>query len=361
MKVAPYPLPKPPKSDKPMADNPNGEKYPFADEGVTNGIREATLTAKPYPIKGWFVYSTNILYALPNPAETLKAIDKLDLLVVIDTMPSEITGYADVVLPEVTFFERYEQLQVGYGRRGWTSLRQPVMPAPQDQRPNWWIAKQLAAKLGIPECLPFADIEDFLRFRVEKSGMNWAELKRDGVIMAKPEPIYVEDGAELRFDTPSGKVEFWSDQLQAKGFDPVPRYTPPAKGPDGYLPLITGRAPVHTFSRTQNNPILYQLMRENEVWVNSATAAKAGLANGEYVQLKNQDGVVSNRIRVKATQRISPDCVYMVYGFGHTSKPLHNAYLKGANATQLTTRYVTDPLMGGTSLHSNFVTFLKGA
>ena len=191
--------------------------------------------------------------------------------------------------------------------------------------------------------------------------MNWAELKRDGVIMAKPEPIYVEDGAELRFDTPSGKVEFWSDQLQAKGFDPVPRYTPPAKGPDGYLPLITGRAPVHTFSRTQNNPILYQLMRENEVWVNSATAAKAGLANGEYVQLKNQDGVVSNRIRVKATQRISPDCVYMVYGFGHTSKPLHNAYLKGANATQLTTRYVTDPLMGGTSLHSNFVTFVKGA
>jgi thiosulfate reductase/polysulfide reductase chain A len=361
MKVAPYPLPKPPKSDKPMADNPNGEKYPFADEGITNGIREATLTAKPYPIKGWFVYSTNILYALPNPAETLKAIDNLDLLVVIDTMPSEITGYADVVLPEVTFFERYEQLLVGNGRRGWTSLRQPVMPAPHEQKPNWWIAKQLAAKLGIPECLPFADIEEYLRFRVESSGMSWAELKRDGVIMGKPAPIYVEDGAELKFDTPSGKVEFWSDQLQAKGFDPVPRYTPPAKAPDGYLPLITGRAPVHTFSRTQNNPLLYQLMRENEVWVNAATAAKAGLANGQYVRLKNQDGVVSNRIRVKATQRISPDCVYMVYGFGHTSKQLRNAYMKGANATQLTTRYVTDPIMGGTSLHSNFVTFVKEA
>ena len=85
MNVAPYPLPKPPKSDKPMADNPNGDKYPFADEGITNGIREATLTGKPYPIKGWFVYSTNILYALPNPAETLKAIDALDLLVVVDT------------------------------------------------------------------------------------------------------------------------------------------------------------------------------------------------------------------------------------------------------------------------------------
>ncbi|HQR12718.1 MAG TPA: molybdopterin-dependent oxidoreductase, partial [Casimicrobiaceae bacterium] len=361
MKVAPFPLPKPPKSDKPMADNPNGEKYPFADEGITNGIREATLTGKPYPIKGWFIYSTNILYALPNPAETLKAIDKLDLLVVIDTMPSEIAGYADVVLPEVTFFERYEQLMVGNGRRGWTALRQPVMPAPQDQKPNWWIAKQLANKLGIPECLPFSDIEEYLRYRVEKSGLSWMELKRDGVIMGPPAPIYVEDGVQLVFDTPSGKVEFFSEQLQAKGFDPVPRYTPPAKAPDGYLPLITGRAPVHTFSRTQNNPLLHQLMPENEVWVNAATAAKAGVANGQYVKLRNQDGVVSNYIRVKATQRVRPDCVYMVYGFGHTSKKMRNAYMRGANATQLTTRYVTDPLMGGTSLHSNFVTFVKDA
>ncbi len=359
MKVAPYPLPKPPKSDKPLADNPYGEKYPFADEGITNGIREATLTGKPYPIKGWFVYSTNILYAMPNPAETLKAIDNLDLLVAIDTMPSEITGYADVVLPESTFFERHDQLLVGWGRRGWTSLRQPVMPSPHDQKPNWWIAKQLAAKLGIPECLPFKDIEEYLRFRVESSGLDWAELKREGVIMGKPDPIYVEDGAPMTFDTPSGKVEFWSDQLKAKGFDPVPRYTPPAKPPEGYLPLITGRAPMHTFGRTQNNPLLYQLMSENELWVNAATAAKAGLANGQYVKLRNQDGAVSNRIRVKATQRIRSDCVYMVYGFGHTSKAMRNAYLKGADATQLTTRYVTDPLMGGTSLQSNFVTFVK--
>jgi thiosulfate reductase/polysulfide reductase chain A len=361
MDVAPYPLPKPPKSARPMADNPNGEKYPFADEGITTGIREATITAQPYPIKGWFVYSTNLLYALPNPAETLKAIDALDLLVVIDTMPSEITGYADVVLPEVTFLERYEQLNVGSGRRGWTSLRQPVMPPPHDQKPNWWIAKELAKKLGIPECLPFADIEEFLRYRVEKSGMSWDELKREGVILGKPEPIYVEDGAELKFDTPSGKVEFWSDQLNAKGFDPVPKYTPPKSPPEGFLPLITGRAPVHTFDRTQNNPLLFNLMRENEVWVNADTASKAGLVNGQYVLLKNQDGAVSNRIKVKATQRIRPDCVYMVYGFGHTSKDLKSAYLRGANATQLTTRYVTDPLMGGTSLHSNFVTFVKEA
>jgi len=361
MKVAPYPLPKYPASDKPLADNPNGERYPFADEPVTTGIRETTLTGKPYPIKGWFVYSSNILMALPNQAETLKAIDNLDLLVVIDTLPSEITGYADVVLPEVTFLERHDELLVGFGRRGWTSLRQPVMPAPHDQKPGWWMAKQLAEKLGIGECMPFKDMEEYLRTRVEKSGMSWDELKRDGVIMGPPQPIYVDDGAELVFDTPSKKVEFWSDQLAAKGFDPVPKYTPPDKAPEGFFPLLTGRSPVHTFSRTQTNPLLQDMMRENEIWVNTATAAAAGLKNGQYVRLKNQDGVTSNRIRVKATQRIRPDCLYMVYGFGHTSKMLKGAYLKGASAAGLNTKYKTDPLMGGTSIHGNFVTFVKEA
>ena len=168
--------------------------------------------------------------------------------------------------------------------------------------------------------MPFADIEEYLRYRVEKSGMSWDELKRDGVILGKPEPIYVEDGAELTFDTPSGKVEFWSRPAEGEGLRPGAEVHAAGTPPEGFLPLITGRAPVHTFSRTQNNPLLFDLMRENEVWVNADTASKAGLANGQYVQLKNQDGVVSNRVRVKATQRIRPDCVYMVYGFGHTSK-----------------------------------------
>jgi len=361
MKVAPYPLPKYPKSDRPMADNPNGERYPFADEGITTGIRDATISGKPYPIKGWFVYSSNLLYALPNAKETLDAIDKLDLMVVVDTMPAEITGYADVVLPEAMFLERHDELLTSYGRQGWVSLRQPVVEAPDGQKPGWWIAKELAGRLGIPECMPFKDMEEYLRFRVEKSGLSWEELQHDGVIMGKPVPVFVEDGATITFDTPSKKVEFWSQQLADKGFDPVPKYKPLASAPEGHFRLITGRAPVHTFSRTQNNPLLHDLMPTNEVWVNADTAAKLGLANGQQVKLRNQDGAVSNAVKVKATQRIRPDTVYMVYGFGHTRPELRLAYGRGANAAQLLTKYETDPLMGGTSLHSNFVTFVKEA
>ncbi len=356
-----YPLPKPPKSNKPMADNPDGERYPFADEAVTTGLRETTLTGKPYPIKGWFVYSTNIMNALPNEAETIKAIQNLDLMVVIDTVPSEIAGYADVILPETVFLERYDELLAGYGRRGWLALRQPVVKPPGEQKPMWWIAKELAAQLGIPECMPFKDMREYLAWRVEKGGYSFAKLEKEGVFLADKKPITVDEGLELSFDTPSGKIEFWSEQLAKRGYDPVPKYTKPLEAPTGYFRLVTGRSPVHTFSRTQSNPLLTSLMRENELWVNTATATKLAVRNGSYVRLKNQDGVVSNPIRVKATQRIRPDTLYMVYGFGQRNTMARFGSGRGASAAQLNTRYATDPLMGGTSLHANFVTLVKEA
>ncbi len=63
---------------------------------------------------------------------------------------------------------------------------------------------------------------------------------------------------------------------------------------------------------------------------------------------------MSNRIQVKATERIRPECVYMVHGFGHTSKGLRFAFGKGASDSKLITRYKTDPLMGGTGDECEF-------
>ncbi|MCK7535188.1 MAG: hypothetical protein MZV63_31490 [Marinilabiliales bacterium] len=49
--------------------------------------------------------------------------------------------------------------------------------------------------------------------------------------------------------------------------------------PDGYYRLIYGRAPMHTFSRTSNNPNLTDLMDENTVWVNPKVAKEWDLKN----------------------------------------------------------------------------------
>ncbi len=350
-----YPYPPYPKPARPAADNP-GNKYPFADEGISTGIRDATISGQPYPIKGWMVYSTNLIYSLPSPPETIRAIQNLDFLAVIDTVPCEIAGWADVVLPESIYLERYDDLLTDPFKQPYIALRQPVVDAPADQKPNWWIAKTLAEKLGLGAYYPWKDIEEYLAWRVKAASCNFEQLKRDGVILGAKQPIYFEDGAPAVFDTPSKKIEFYSVQLQKAGFDPVPRYTRPDPGPPGSYRLLYGRAPMHTFSRTQTNPLLMDLESENSVWLNATEASRLGFKNGDYVRLRNQDGVLSNRIVVKATERIRPDCVYMVHGFGHTAKGLRGAVGKGASDTQLMTRYKTDPLMGGTGLHVNFVT-----
>ncbi len=360
MDVPGYPYPPYPKSKKGKVDNPDN-KYPFAHETITSGIREATLTGKPYPIKSWFVYATNLLHALPNEEETIRAINNLDLLVVIDIIPSEITGYADVVLPESVYLERHDDLNVEWFREPFVALRQPVMESPYDTKPNWWMAKRLAELLGLGHFYPWNTIEEYLRYRIEAAGLNFDQLKKDGIIRGERQPIFFSEGIPAEFSTPSGKIEFYSVQLAQAGFDPVPVYTKPAEPPPGSFRLLYGRSPVHSFSRTQSNRLLSEMMDENEVWINADIARRMGVRTGEYVRLKNQDGTVSNKVKVLATERIRTDCVYMVHGFGHTSKALRHAFGKGASDAQLITRYVNDPLMGGTAMNVNFVTIESAA
>ena len=150
------------------------------------------------------------------------------------------------------------------------------------------------------------------------------------------------------FPTPERQDRVLLDAAGGDGFDPVPKYTPPAPPPPGSFRLLFGRAPVHSFGRTQSNPLLAEMMDENEVWLNADVARRAGLQTGDRVRLRNQDGVVSLPVKVMATERIRPDCVYMVHGFGHTAVRLRRAFGKGASDAQLVTRYATDPLMGGT-------------
>lgn len=355
MPIPDYPYPDYPTPARPKVDNP-GHQYPFATEAITTGIRNATITGEPYPIKGWLVYATNLLQSLPSRDETIRAIQNLDLLVVVDVVPSEIAGWADVVLPEAGYLERYDDLHTGPFKRPFVGLRQPVVDPPHGQKPNWWIAKRLAEKLGLGAYFPWEHIEQYLRHRVEEAGLNWEELKAKGVIVGEQEPLYFQDGATAEFDTPSTKIEFYSDQLATAGFDAVPRFTPPQEPPAGSYRLLSGRAPVHTFASTQTNPLLMDLMGENVLWLNQAEARRLGIANSDRVRLRNQDGVLSEPIRVKATQRIRPDCVYMVHGFGHTAKGMSRAFGRGASTAQLVTRYATDPLMGGTAINVNFVT-----
>jgi thiosulfate reductase/polysulfide reductase chain A len=357
-----FSLPPFPRSTRGRADGA-GTRFPLASEeqGVTNGLIEATVTGKPYPIKGWVVYGQNVLESIPERPRTLQAIKNLDFLVVVDLLPMEQANHADLVLPEATYLERYDMPQiVESAKRPYIALRQPAVEPLYETKPGWWIAKQMARRLGAEAYFPWDTPEQHLAKLVEPMHVTVNELQALGAVALEGRPYIDErlpkDGP--LFPTESGKIELYSPILEQLGFDPLPRYVPVEDPPLGYFRLIYGRAPVHSFARSQNNAVLDALMPENTAWINSEAARELGVSEGQEVVLENQDGVKGLPVRVRATPGIRRDCLYMVHGFGHQSRALRLAYHRGASDTNLMTRVRLDPIMGGTGMRVNFVRVL---
>jgi thiosulfate reductase/polysulfide reductase chain A len=350
----PFPVPKRGRADG------AGTTYPLASEeqGLTNGLVEATRTAKPYPIKGWIVYGQNVLQSIPQRQNTFEAIAKLDWLAVVDLLPVEQTRWADLVLPEATYLERYDPPHiVESALRPFVAVRQPAVAPMYDSRPGWWIAKQMARRLGLEAYFPWKDPDDHLARLTAPLHINLGELKARGAVAFDGRP-YIEDRTPADgplFPTASGKIELASGILKDLGADPLPRYTAWPDPPPGWLRLLYGRAPVHSFARSENNATLHGLMPENAVWINNELARAMGLAAGDRVVLENQDGAATAPVTVYLTPGIRKDCVYMVHGFGQKAPGLTKANGRGASDTELITRVQIDPLMGGTGMRVNFV------
>ncbi len=338
-----------PRQEFPLATAPCA--YDVADASLKRGASEPTVRA-------WIVYGCNVPMTLPNMAQTIEAMKALDFVVAVDTSPAEVTGYADVVLPENTYLERYDELEASPYRVPYVALRQPVVKSLYESKPGWEIARGLAQRLGVAQYFPWKDAEAYLRARVEKSKLSWEQLKADGVITGAPGPIYDESPA-LTFKTKSGKIELYSQALADVGLPPLPDYEPPEEPPAGYFRLLFGRSPVHTFSRTTNNARLLEIVPENELWMNAEMAKVLGLANGQRVMLENQDSVKTGPIKLRVTERLRQDCVYMVHGFGRENRKLTRGYGKGAADSRLVTRVKRDPVMGGTGMNVNFVTVYR--
>jgi thiosulfate reductase / polysulfide reductase chain A len=362
IKFPEFPRPEYPKPAWSWQDTLNG-RYPLAKEAVTNTIIEASIpeAGKEHQIRGWIIAGTNLVASVPLKKQLLKAMQSLELIVVVDTMPMEITSYADVVLPECTYLERYDDLRAYPHREPTVALRMPAVEPMYESKPSWWIAKQIAERLGLGAYFNYKDYQEVLDWQLKQDGLSLAELERTGLLkFPRKSPLYIEAGSDYQFKTASGKIQLNAKELEEAGFDSMPVFTQHPEPEEGFYRLIYGRAPMHTFSRTANNPLLVALMPENSVWVNPAVAKLWGFKKDQYVWLKNQDGVTSIfPVKVRQTERIRWDSVFIVHGFGHHHKPLSLAYGRGANDTEMITNVMTDPIMGGTGMRGNFITFLK--
>lgn len=340
-----------------------GKKYPLAQMGITTEVINASIPSpdNPHAVKAWMVAGTNITKSIPNKKLLEEAMEAIDFMVVMDTMPMDVTGYADVVLPEATYLERADDIRSATNREPSVAVRLPAAQPRFDSKPGWWVARELGKRMGLSDYFDYEDYEDVIKWQLEQMGTSLTELERTGIKMfpRKSGSLYLDEAGKYEFPTASGKIELYSRELKDLGFDPMPVFTRHPEPPTGHYRLNYGRAPMHTFSRTANNPNLHDLKDENRLWVNPKVARIQGLKNGQEVWLRNQDGIISDfSIKVRITERIRWDSVYMVHGFGHTNKKLTRAFGKGINDTQMISSVMVDPIMGGTGMRGNFVSIL---
>ena len=195
-------------------------KYPLVPFklGVFQELRDAILAEKPYQAHGWFISRQNPVQSLPDRARTLKAMEKMDFIAVVDIFLNDTAWFADMVLPEASYLERYDPLHQ-IGNR--VFIRQPVIEPQGDAKSALWIYKQLGERLGLGDYFQYADEEDFIRQQLEPVGVSLEESTRKGYVDLESEGEE-ENGDLFHWNTTSGKVELFSMFWMEPDLPPAP-------------------------------------------------------------------------------------------------------------------------------------------
>jgi len=329
-------------------------KYPLVPLklGVFQEIRDNILSGKPYPAHGWFIYRQNPVNSLPERRKTLEAFSKLDFIVTIDISMNDTAWFSDVVLPEASYLERYDPLTVVGDA---VFIRQPAVEPLGESKSGLWIFKQLGERLGLGDYFQYQDEEDYLRQQLKPLGITLETLKEKGFYRPAQESA-TAGGEAWKFSTPSGKIELASATLEKSGFPAVPQWDPPPNAPPGEFYLLSGKVAQHTQFATHNNKLLHERVPDNPLWLHPKAAAERNLRDGDEVWVESAAARVRTRVRV--TEGIRPDCVYMTPGFGHISKALRTAYGAGTSDSDLHLTF-TDPVSGSQALSQTTVKVYK--
>jgi thiosulfate reductase/polysulfide reductase chain A len=326
-------------------------KYPLVPLklGVFQELRDAVLVGEPYQAHGWFVSRQNPVLSLPDRQKTLDAFSKLDFIVTIDILMNDTGWFSDVVLPEASYLERYDPL---ISMKDQLFIRQPVIEPQGEAKSAMWIYKELGNRLGLADFFQYSDEEDYLNQQLAPLGYSLDELRLHGSIKIPQE----QKPEEITFNTPSGKVEVYSDTLAKAGFPPLPTWEEPPQPKPGEFYLLTGKVGLHTQFGTQNNRLLHKYQDVPRLWMAPEAAQSLGLKDWDKVEVTSPVGSV--KVALEVTKAIRSDCVYLTPGFGHLSMALRTAYAVGASDSQLHVTY-TDPVSGGQALSQTFVSVRK--
>lgn len=315
------------------------DKFPIADtaHGVGSMFASAVLNEEPYPLKVLFAFRFDPLYSNFDFQQSLKALEKLELIVSCDINFGGTTSRADVILPESLFLERSDPLQMGAGLKPAINRRIACVSPRFDTKPLWWILKQLAERLGVGQYFPYETAEDIWNYQLADMGIPIADFEQKGFVSLSDNAIWWDRNNGIKFKTPSGKIEFVSGLLEDNGFPSFPDYEN-LEVPEDRFRLMVGRCAAHTNVMTQNNPYLNDLVPENRLWINGNRAEALGIKDGELVGIESDTG--KGEIRAYVTDMIHPEAVFMLHGFGHQEPESRRSYQRGVADAM-----IQDPIM----------------
>ena len=299
-------------------------------------------------IKAIFWQGSDWLNQLTNINKQLQAIQRLELVVCMDSTITPSGLYADVLLPIATHFERHDVALPWY--KGHYYIHRPKVIEPLgESKTDFQVFTELAYRLGFgPEFNPKANRDYFhyddavdeaylrewwIKRVMGHQGvtMPWEEFKRRGIYkfeLSEPHVAFrdqIEKGAP--FKTPSGKIEIFSTTLaQTPDFSrtqfgyPIPAIPKWIEPFESLNHPLTQRFPFHlvsphprhrTHSIFNNIPWLRETY-EQEVTLNASDAERLGIRTGDVVDVWNDRGQVV--VPAYVTERCMPGVAVLYEG-----------------------------------------------
>ncbi len=316
------------------------------------------------PIMSLYVFGANPVASAPNTSKVIQGLQREDLFTVVhELFMTDTARCADIVLPATSQLEQTD-LHKPYGHT-FLAYNQQAIPPLAESKSNWETMGLLAKTMGFDDYWlhqsPDEIIEELLQTAAANNpalrGLTLERLKSEGFVA-------IETGipfSNLRFPTPSGKVELYSQTLAQRGLDPLPRYLPAddaAAVPPGVsvqqtppLTLLSPAAHHFTSSTFANQADLLAREGKPVVQINPADAAARGITDGDLVTLENARG--GCRLQAVLSDAVRPGVLASPKGRWPQLDPwAENDHGRSVNHT------TSDALgdMGGQStFHSNWV------
>jgi formate dehydrogenase major subunit len=258
-------------------------------------------------IKFFWVFGENLANTEPDISHVEHCLSSAEFMVAQDNFMTETTRFAHVVLPSAAWSE-YDGTFANSERR--VQRVRAVKAPPGLAKPNWWIFKEVARRMGQDWASNSAQEiwdNEISALAPQLAGIKYARLERKGLQWPVPSldhlgtPTLHKDGC---FTCGLGN------------FTPVD-WTPPAEVPDREYPFVlsTGRRLYHYHTRTQTGRVkgLNALLSEETADLSPVDAKKLGIENGKKVRVKSRRGEVI--VKARLTEQVPPGMVWMAFHF----------------------------------------------